>query len=152
MPQRAASKCDSGSRSVAALFAAWRVRCAYGSVASRKRSICARAKSRSVSAVARCVARPTTSRVGAASSETPQRPMPVSSLTWTGTPSGTRPLTTSSSRASRASATASAGPISRIRASGSSARSASASGGVATQSAVAPPSSAARAQSAAPWP
>ena len=38
MPQRAASKRASGMRRAAALFAAWRVRCAYGSVAARKRS------------------------------------------------------------------------------------------------------------------
>ena len=59
-----------GCRSAAALFATCRVRCATGSVAARNRSICARAKSGSVSAVARCVITPTTSRAGAGSSAT----------------------------------------------------------------------------------
>ena len=52
------------------------------SACARSRDRCRRSRGAS--------SRPTTSRVGAASSETPQRPMPVSSLTCTGTPSGTR--------------------------------------------------------------
>ena len=57
-PQRAASKCDSGSRSAAALFAACRVRWLYCSVAVWNRSSCARANATSLSAVARCVISP----------------------------------------------------------------------------------------------
>ena len=37
MPQRTASRCDAGWRSVPALFAMCRVRCAYGAVAARNR-------------------------------------------------------------------------------------------------------------------
>ena len=154
IPQRAASKRASGSANAAALFAMWRVRCEYGSVASRKRSICCRAKSGSVSAVARWLISPTTFAGGSGSSASPQRPMPVSSFRWTGGPSGISPLTetTSSSLASRASAISSAGHITMIRASGSSRRSSTASATVTTQSADAPASRAALATSVAPWP
>ena len=63
----------------------------------------ARAKSGSESAVARWLIRPTTLTGGTGSSDTPHRPMPVSSLRWTGTPSGIgSSKTTSSSLASRA--------------------------------------------------
>ena len=155
MPQRTASKRDSGIRSAAALFATCRVRCATESVAARNRSICSRAKSGSVSAVARCVITPTTARVGAGSSETPQRPMPVSSFTCTTTPSGISVARDDELEpASRASATSSfdAGPSTSSRAAGNSPRSASASPTVATHRARAPASSAAAAQSSAPWP
>ena len=74
----------------------------------------------------------------------PHRPMPVSSLRWTGTPSGAAPSERqSSSRAARAAAIASgpAGPSRITRTEGSASRSSSASPSVATPSAVAPASS-----------
>ena len=75
-------------RSAAALLATWRVRSAYGAVASRKRRSAARRtpgrcrRSRDGSSA------PTTSRRRRGSSDRPQRPMPVSSFRWTRTPSG----------------------------------------------------------------
>ena len=133
----------------------WRVRDAYSAVAAAKRSICSSVNAASLSAEAKWLIRPTTSRPGAGSSASPQRPMPVSSFRWTRTPSGTSPSAiTSSSPASRASAISRlvAGPITRIRAGPSAARSARPSGTVATQSAVAPAPSAAPPTSTAPWP
>ena len=98
---------------------------------------------------------PTTSRVGAGSSMSPHRPIPVSSLRCTRTPSGIRAsAATSSRRATRASpiSRSETGPMTRMRAFRSAARRWSASGSVATQSAVAPPSSAALETSTAPCP
>ena len=140
---------------VAALLAAWRISSEKPDVASSNRRSCSRAKPSSVSAVARCVISPTTSGADAVSSESPQRPMPVSSFTWQATPSGTSPsATTSSSLASRAAAISRfvAGPMTRIRVYGNSVRSSSASPTVVTQSADAPAPSAAPATSTAPWP
>ena len=71
----------------------WRVRCAYGSVASRKRSTCCAANAVSESAVARWLISPTTFAGGCGSSASPQRPMPVSSFRCTGMSSGISPLT-----------------------------------------------------------
>ena len=98
IPQRTASKsrlrrsgaCPRCSRGAAS-------RRPSPAVASRNRSICARVNSGSDSADARWLITPTTSRVGAGSSESPHRPMPVSSLRCVGTPSGTRPSAATSS-------------------------------------------------------
>ena len=82
MPQRAASKCASGS-AASRRCSRRDGRCASASVAARNRSICARAKSRvrvgrrEVRHHADDFAR----RRG--SSEMPHRPIPVSSFTWT---------------------------------------------------------------------
>src|ERR1051325_10653270 len=156
IPQRAASNRDDGRRSAAALFAAWRIRADYGSVASRNRLTCASANPRSESAVARCVINPTTSAPGFGSSESPQRPIPVSSFRCTRRPSGiSSPRCASSSSPSRASAIArlvAVGPITRIRARENCSRSSSPSATVATHSAPAPSSTATPATSTAPCP
>ena len=85
-------------RSAAALLAAWRIRSAYGSVASRKRSICCSANAGSVVGASRGASSGRRPRPAApAARESPQRPMPVSSFRWTRTPSGISPSQTASS-------------------------------------------------------
>ncbi len=109
---------------------------------------------------------PIDQRSTASGSRSPSRPMPVSYLTWTRgrTPSSAprsatrsansgRHAATSESAASATSSSASvSAPMVRIRASGSWRRSSAASAAAATASQLAPPASAARAHSTAPWP
>ena len=83
----------------------------------------------------------------------PQRPMPVSTLRWTASPSGASGdvSATSSLRVARhGSSQRASGLITRMRADGKASRSCSPSRTVATQSAVAPPASAAREAPTAP--
>ena len=81
------------SAASAALFATWRVSepSAGGGLLEARRSGAA-VKAGSDSADARWLMSPTTSRAADGSSESPQRPMPVSSLRWTRTPSGIAPV------------------------------------------------------------
>ena len=82
-----------GEAQRAALFARCRVQARDTAPSPRGSArAAARAKAGSESAVARWLISPTTSRGSAGSSESPQRPMPVSSFRCTGTPSGTAPL------------------------------------------------------------
>ena len=152
MPQRTASKRASGKRSAPALLA----RCAgtpgKAPATSRKRSICARAKASSASsAVARWLITPTTRSRGAGERLLGRHPpapharvhleVDASALGHLG-----RDERRPRARASRAIASSpgASGPMTRIRAVGKLSRSSSPSRAVATQSAAAPPSSAAR--------
>ena len=91
--------------------------------------------------------------VSASSRDMPQRPMPVSTLRCTASPSGASgDVSATSSRASRATASSqrASGLMTTMRAEGKASRSSSPSRTVATQSAVAPPASAAREAPTAP--
>ena len=160
LPQRTASKRASGKRRVAALLARWLTAPGNFEASAAKRSIWSRANASSASsAVARWLMRPATRPTGISASSSglmPHLPIPVSTLTWTGTALG---------KVGRRHGHLQAGGPGDLdlprregpRARGSSARrrprgARCLPATVATQSAVAPPSRAARAQSSAPWP
>ena len=125
-------------------------------VASRKRAICARANAGSLSAVARCVISPTTSRAGARQLREPPAPHARVELQVDRDPFrqlAARERQLEPRLACGGDLGGRDGPEDEdARVAAASRRSASASATVATQSAVAPASSAAAAQSAAPWP
>ena len=147
MPQRAASRRDDGRRSAAALFAACRVRSGSEPAVSLAEPLeLPLGEGRVGVGRGQMRHQPDDVRARAAASrENPKRPMPVSSLTCTGTPSGIGPSpTTSSSLPSRASRiSARVGPSTRIRGPGRTRLRDRPSATVATHRAVAPASSAA---------
>ena len=119
------------------------------SVAARKRSICRRVKAASLSALARCVIRPTTSRPARRQlASNPTAPCPYRASGGRAALRGRgrrRRRARAGPRAPRASS--SVGPRTRIRGSASDSRRAAPSATVATQSAEAPAPSAAAATS-----